>query len=196
MEGPEVSDRRTEILEAACRVIGRGGVHELRVEDVAKEVGISPALVYYYFDTRADLLSRAFEFADARSMTATLSKLDLESPARQQIHDILVFELDEVPAVKDSWVIWSEMTAGAVFDEDLRRDVTKWTNHWVKIIADLVVKGKEDGSIPDPVDPVAAAQRLTASIDSLGSRALLGTITHDYAVELLEGTIDRELGGT
>lgn len=191
-----MSDRRTEILEAACRVIGRGGVHELRVEDVAKEVGISPALVYYYFDTRADLLSRAFEFADARSMTATLSKLDLEAPARQQIHDILVFELDEVPAVKDSWVIWSEMTAGAVFDEDLRRDVTKWTNHWVKIIADLVVKGKEDGSIADSVDPVAAAQRLTASVDSLGSRALLSTISHDYAVELLEGTIDRELAGT
>lgn len=189
-----MSDRRTEILEAACKVIGRAGVHELRVEDVAKEIGISPALVYYYFDTRADLLSRAFEFADARSMTATLAKLDLDSPALQQIHDILVFELDEVPAVKDSWVIWSEMTAGAVFDEDLRKDVTKWTNHWVKIIADLVVKGQDDGSIPGGADPQAVGQRLTATVDSLGSRALLGTISHEYAVQLVEATIDMELG--
>lgn len=189
-----MSDRRTEILEATCRVIGRAGVHELRVEDVAKEVGISPALVYYYFDTRADLLSRAFEFADARSMTATLAEVDLEAPAGQQIHDILIFELADVPEVHDSWVIWSEMTAGAVFDEDLRRDVTKWTNHWVKIITDLVIKGQEDGSVGSGVEPESAAQRLTAAVDSLGSRALLHTISHERAQELLEETIRLELG--
>ncbi|MGE5225446.1 MAG: TetR/AcrR family transcriptional regulator, partial [Planctomycetaceae bacterium] len=99
-----MADRRTEILEATCRVIGQSGVHELRVEDVAKEVGISPALVYYYFDTRADLLSRAFEYADARSMTNTLGKLDMEAPAAKQVHDILVYEMDDTPAVRDNWV--------------------------------------------------------------------------------------------
>ena len=187
-------DRRNEILEAACHVIGRGGVHELRVEDVAKEVGISPALVYYYFDTRADLLSRAFEYADARSMTSTLARLDLDAPAAKQVHDILLLELDDSPAVRDNWVIWSEMTAGAYFDDALKEAVAKWSGHWVKIIADLIAKGKEDGSISAAVDPKAAAHRLTGVVDSLGGRMLLGVITHEHAMELVEGAVEHELG--
>lgn len=189
-----MADRRTEILEAACRVIGRAGVHELRVEDVAKEVGISPALVYYYFDTRADLLSRAFEYADARSMTNTLAKLDLEAHAAKQVRDILLLELDDAPAVRDNWVIWSEMTAGAFFDDDLKAAVAKWSNHWVKIIADLIVKGKEDGSISASIEPDAAAQRMTGIVDSLGGRVLLGVMSRERAVELMNGAVDRELG--
>ena len=60
-------DRQEAILHAACRVIVRDGAHDLRVEDVAREAGVSPALVYYYFDTRARLLGDAFEHADSMS---------------------------------------------------------------------------------------------------------------------------------
>lgn len=189
-----MGDRRNEILEAACHVIGRAGVHELRVEDVAKEVGISPALVYYYFDTRADLLNRAFEYADARSMTNTLAHLDLAAPAAKQVRDILVLELDDAPAVRDNWIIWSEMTAGAFFDDDLKQAVAKWSNHWVKIVADLIVKGQEDGSVPSSVEPDAAAQRMTGMVDSLGGRVLMGVMERERALELLHGAIDREIG--
>lgn len=189
-----MSDRRNEILEAACHVIGRGGVHELRVEDVAKEVGISPALVYYYFDTRADLLSRAFEFADARSMTNTLAKLDLEAPSGQQVREILLLELDDVPEVRENWVIWSEMAAGAFFDDDLKQAVAKWSGHWFRMIAELIAKGKEEGSLPPQVDAEAAAQRLTGTLDSLGGRVLLGIIERERAVELMKGALALELG--
>ena len=189
-----MSDRRNEILEAACHVIGRSGVHELRVEDVAKEVGISPALVYYYFDTRADLLSRAFEFADARSMTNTLSKLDLEAPAGQQVRDMLLLELDDVPEVRDNWVIWSEMTAGAFFDDDLKQAVAKWSAHWFRMVAELIAKGQEEGSLSPKIDAAAAAQRLTGTLDSLGGRVLLGVIEREHAVELMKGALNLELG--
>ena len=190
-----MADRRTEILEAACRVIGRGGVHELRVEDVAKEVGVSPALVYYYFDTRADLLSRAFEFADARSMTNTLAKLDQKAPAAKQVADMLLLELDDAPVVQDNWVIWSEMTAGAYFDDDLKQAVAKWSGHWVQMIADLIAKGLEDGSIPAGVEPQGAAQRLTGVLDALGTRVILGVVNREQATHILEGAIERELVG-
>lgn len=166
----------------------------MRVEDVAKEVGISPALVYYYFDTRADLLNRAFEYADARSMTNTLAHLDLAAPAAKQVRDILVLELDDAPAVRDNWIIWSEMTAGAFFDDDLKQAVAKWSNHWVKIVADLIVKGHEDGSVPSSVEPDAAAQRMTGMVDSLGGRVLMGVMERERALELLHGAIDREIG--
>ena len=189
-----MTDRKNEILEAACHVIGRSGVHELRVEDVAKEVGISPALVYYYFDTRADLLSRAFEFADARSMTNTLAKLDLDAPAGEQVRAMLLLELDDVPEVRQNWVIWSEMAAGAFFDDDLKAAVAKWSDHWVRMVAELIVKGQEEGSLSPKIGAEDAAHRLTGTLDSLGGRVLLGIIERERAVELMKGALTLELG--
>lgn len=189
-----MADRRIEILEATCKVIGRNGIHDLRVEDVAKEVGVSPALVYYYFDTRADLLARAFEFADNRSTAHTRKQMDLEASGRRQIEDILFHEFDEAPDVHDNWVIWSEMGAAAVFDKDLLGSVEKWSEHWVKIVANLIRAGHKDGSISRDVVPNDAGERLTAVVDGLGTKLMLGIMSQDRVRKLVRDAIETELG--
>lgn len=188
------TDRRNEILEATCRVIGRSGVHDLRVEDVAKEVGVSPALVYYYFDTRADLLNRAFEYADARSTTHSVDQMDLESSGRRQIEDMLFHEFDEADEVRENWIIWSEMEASAFFDKELRDAVDKRVSHWVKMIADLIRLGQKDGSIAGGVKPENASKRLTGVGDSLGQKWMLGLAKTDEIRELVGEAIVLELG--
>ena len=190
-----MGDRKSEILEATCRVIGRSGAHDLRVEDVAKEAGVSPALVYYYFDTRGELLTRAFEFADARSTEHTLSRMgSFSGDGRAELAEILMHEYDEDPDVRTNWVIWSEMEAGANFDEELATSVDQSQAGWNEMIADLIRKGQEDRSISTSVKPDDAAERLTGVLDSLGTRWRLGSLTRDRAIELLEGSIELELG--
>ncbi len=48
-----MTDRETGILEAACRVIAREGADGLRMGAVAREAGVSSALIHYYFATAA-----------------------------------------------------------------------------------------------------------------------------------------------
>ena len=55
-ERREDPDRVVEILDAACRVIARDGWTGLRMDAVAREAGVSKALVHYYFATRKGLL--------------------------------------------------------------------------------------------------------------------------------------------
>src|SRR4029078_11451590 len=59
-----VADRTHDILRAACRVIAERGCDGMRMGDVARSAGVSSALVHYYFDTRSELLRRAFLYAD------------------------------------------------------------------------------------------------------------------------------------
>ena len=59
-----VVDRTNDILRAACRVIAERGCDGMRMGDVARSAGVSSALVHYYFDTRSELLRRAFLYAD------------------------------------------------------------------------------------------------------------------------------------
>ena len=190
-----MADRKTEILEATCRVIARSGAHDLRVEDVAKEAGVSPALVYYYFDTRAELLSRAFEFADARSTAHTMKHIETDASGRERLHAILFHEFDDAPDVRDNWVIWGEMSSTAVFDKDLLATLDTWSRNWVKMVADLIRGGQQDGSISvTSNEPEYAAERLTAIVDSLGGKIQLGFLDPARGRTILQDAIDMELG--
>lgn len=49
-------DRRRRIIEAGYRIIGQRGLAETSVKEVAKEAGVAPALVHYYFESKEHLL--------------------------------------------------------------------------------------------------------------------------------------------
>jgi AcrR family transcriptional regulator len=60
--------RRREILEAALRIIGEGGVNSVTHRAVAEEAGVSLASTTYYFDSKSALIEEALELMIARSI--------------------------------------------------------------------------------------------------------------------------------
>src|SRR5689334_25181997 len=58
------ANRKHLILDAACRAIAATGAAAMRVSDVAREAGVSTALVHYYFPSRAEVIVEAFAHAD------------------------------------------------------------------------------------------------------------------------------------
>jgi len=56
-----VEDRREQIVEAALRVFARKGFAEASNKDIAREAGITPGLIYHYFESKEALLKAIFE---------------------------------------------------------------------------------------------------------------------------------------
>lgn len=56
-----VEDRREQIIEAALRVFARKGFNGATNKDVAKEAGITPGLIYHYFESKEELLKAALD---------------------------------------------------------------------------------------------------------------------------------------
>jgi AcrR family transcriptional regulator len=52
----EEAGRRGQIIAAAAAVLGRQGFHETSLKDVAREAGVAPGLLHYYFSSKEDLL--------------------------------------------------------------------------------------------------------------------------------------------
>jgi len=52
---PETTSKRTQILDAAQRRFAHYGVSKVTMDDVAADLGISKASVYYYFKTKEDV---------------------------------------------------------------------------------------------------------------------------------------------
>src|SRR6202008_2025461 len=50
------SSRRRQVLDAAVKVMGRTGFHQMSMQDLATEAHVSVGLLYKYFGGKEDLL--------------------------------------------------------------------------------------------------------------------------------------------
>lgn len=191
-----MSERKREILEAACRVIGRRGVRGLRVEEIAREANVSVALIYYYFDGRANLLKRVLEYVNDRAGLYTETAPVAGSTARERVEDLLLREIDDDPTVVENVTVWSEVAASALFEPDLRDAVRRSSERWTNSLAEVIREGQREGTILDGITADDVAQRLTALVDGLSSRWLIGAMTAETARALLTTAIEQELGAS
>ena len=56
-----VEDRREQIMEAALRVFAKKGFVGSSNKDIAREAGITPGLIYHYFESKDALLKAIFD---------------------------------------------------------------------------------------------------------------------------------------
>ncbi|MFD8639447.1 TetR/AcrR family transcriptional regulator [Streptomyces zaomyceticus] len=101
----------------------------------------------------------------------------------------LLLELQDVPEIRENSTAWGELRAGAVFDPELREDLARVGVAWVREVADLLGQGSP--AVPD-AELVAAAERLTALLEGLSTRWLVGILPVGHARELMREAIAAE----
>src|SRR6476619_3377672 len=141
------TDRKLEILDATCRVIAREGADGLRMGTVAREAGVSSALLHYYFDTRADLLMQAFEHADVKADQAAEAALAGIPGAVERLRRLLEIYAGADAVFRDDWVLWVEMWRSAIFDERLGESVRRSSASWMEPISGLLEQAREEGAL-------------------------------------------------
>jgi AcrR family transcriptional regulator len=187
-------DRKHAILDAACRVIAQAGAARLRVADVAKEAGVSTALVHYYFPARADVVEQAFAHADDLADAVAEAELRAIGTGRGRVEKLFATWAGDDPAIRANWAVWNEMWQYGAHNEGARALVASSHRRWLEQIHDLIVEGIDDGSIPAAVEPWPAARRLAACVNDWGREALLGLRSSRDLRRDIVATAERELG--
>jgi AcrR family transcriptional regulator len=188
-----VNDRTSELLDAACRVIARGGAARLRMSDVAREAGVSTALVHYYFATRTALLREAFMHADVRVDEYVDAQIAGLGTAAERLERLLaVYVSDADPSVRENSILWREMWTNAVFDDSLRTAVEESYASWLEQVEDAIRDAVAEGSAATD-DIEGAAHRLAAIVDGLSARLALGMVTGPKATALVREALSIEL---
>ncbi len=75
-----VEDRRDQIIDAAMQVFAQRGFTRATNKDIAREAGITPGLIYYYFDSKEDLLKTIIETRSPAQLMTTLPPQVFELP--------------------------------------------------------------------------------------------------------------------
>lgn len=187
-------DRPSQILDCACVVIARDGAEGLRMAAVAREADVSNALLHYYFATRDELIRQAFEYHDRRETRKGHERVEQIADPIERIRDVLAHELAEDAAVREGWILWSEMQRLAMFNEALRSSVADRSARWVGGVATMIRVAQTGGSVSSDIDADAAALRLTALVDGLGGHIIVQSFTRAEALAALEQAFASELG--
>lgn len=191
---PAVADRRTALLEATVEQIARRGTRGMRIEEVAKAAGVSPALVYHHFDDRSSLLIAALEYIGERANTYTAPR---GRTGHAKLLNLMVNEVQDIPAVRINSAAWGELRDTAIFDEALRPTLGDLTARWIDDIAQLVAEGQRDASVNRNIKPRDAGIRLSAVVEGLSSRWLAGLLsteeTRQHIKESARALIDPRL---
>ncbi|RDI68919.1 TetR/AcrR family transcriptional regulator [Nocardia pseudobrasiliensis] len=191
-----MSERRTQILEAAVRVIAQDGVRGLRIEKLAAQAGVSTALIYYHFSDRAGVMHAALDHINDRARRYTDPALTASDDPRERVERMLLLELQPDEDIRLNSIAWGELRASATFHPDLREQLRASTLAWNADVETLVCQAREDGSVAAGVDPAATAERLTALVEGLSERWHSGSMPLERARELLAQAIALELGPT
>ncbi|MGF1661554.1 MAG: TetR/AcrR family transcriptional regulator [Kineosporiaceae bacterium] len=186
--------KRDRLVQASWTVIAEKGLAGLRVEDVAARVGVAASLVYYHFGSRAGLLEATMSYADSLEPSSLVRPPRPGESARARLDRALLSELGGSARARANSVVWNELTAGAVFDRDLRARVRRVSGTWTTAIAACIGEGQRDGSIRSDADAHDEAELLSALVDGLLSRCLAGSLDRSRARRLLARAVDDRLG--
>lgn len=173
--------RRVDILGATARAIAERGLCDTRIADVAEIVGVSPALVLYYFPSKTALLTEALIYLDRLFYESVSQKLAVAHTAEEKLR-ILIEESCPRPSgpgeLPDSWVLWPATWEMARLDPALAAARARLDEAWRTQIVAIVEEGIANGEFSD-VDAKDFAVQLAAMLDGLAIEAMLGDPTVD-----------------
>ncbi len=168
--GPGIADqRRGQMLQAALEVISERGFADTRIADIAERIGISPALVIYYFKTKEKLLTDAIRHYEDSWYAEGKRRMDRLPTAADRIEEFVAMNLlpDPDPELESAnWKLWLDFWAQAARNADVAGVRQKSDERWRHVIVSLVVAGQEAGEFAD-IDPHPFSIFLSALLDGL-----------------------------
>jgi TetR/AcrR family transcriptional regulator, transcriptional repressor of aconitase len=170
---PRVTDsylesRRRQIMDAAVACFAQEGFHRTTMQDIVAETGLSAGAIYRYFPAKEDIVAAIAAEHHTRE-AAVLSTAETARDAGDVLRDLAHASLGRLadPAEQQWRRVTVQLWGEALRDERVMRIVRGGLDEPIEIIAGLLRRGQQDGSVPAGIDPVSAARVCAAIFQGL-----------------------------
>ncbi len=159
--------RGAHLLEAALSVVAEEGLGAVSMRSVAARADVSTAQVQYYFRTKAELVSGAYDRAHEQFLATLLATLP-GPPTSERLSRVVRLWLPLDPERDRRARVWLAFTAAAVNEPELAGraatldgELRRWFTRELRSVTQ------------DDVDPAGLAAQLLALIDGLTTQLLV-----------------------
>lgn len=193
-------ERRRQILEAAAGVIAERGFCETRISDVAARIGLSPALILYYFPSKDALLAQALAYRDQQFFDLVEGHMVGSADPVEQLGRLITAccpPPEDLDRDDNEWQLWLETWARSRHDGLLAAERLRMDDALRTTIAGIVEAGVREGSMSCP-DPVEFSTMFSSLLDGLAIQVLLKdrSVDGDTMARICRNLVVRELSIT
>jgi AcrR family transcriptional regulator len=190
-------ERRSQILEAAAAVIAERGFCETRIADIAGRIGLSPALILYYFPSKDVLLAQALARRDRQFFDLVEANMSGSADPVQQLGRLIEAccpPSEDLDRDDNEWQLWLETWARSRHDRLVAEERSRMDDALRAAIAGIVAEGVRDGSMTCP-DPAQFSTMFSSLVDGLAIQVLLKdpSVDRDTMARICRDLAVREL---
>lgn len=142
--------RDREVLDAAIEIFWRKGYSAAYISDVADQLGMLKGSLYYYVDSKEDLLMRIIQAAhdDAVGILAEIEALEVSALHRLRIfvERYVLWSLENLESVGLYFREWHSLTG------ERRETVRQQRKAFERFVSDLIASAQREGDAPDDQD--------------------------------------------
>ncbi len=196
--GPASEERRQQIMDAAMRVFAEKGFTGATTKDIAHEAGVTPGLIYHYFEDKRAVFNAIFvEHSPLGGASSLLVTDGLDEIDPHILLPLLVTKLVSRLEGTDNGCAFKVMMGEALHDAEVKDILNA---HFLSLVEALAsyLRGQIERGRLRPLDPVLVAHMLLGSIVTcVFRRSLTGNATlNSYSGEQIAATmVDLMLGG-
>jgi AcrR family transcriptional regulator len=188
--------REEEVMEAATRIFYERGFGAARVQHVADDLRINKSSLYYYIDTKEDLLYRIFDqvHSDIEDMLAEITETEEELDALRRIaiyvRRQIAYSLEHHERMSVYHHEMDHLTGARL---DLVRDRRRRHDY---VLTRLIQRAQQDGMVSETLDARLLSNCLFAVVVSTHRWYRRGSRTdRESIVEHCTGFVLRGLAG-
>jgi len=165
--------KRAEIARAAIGPLSELGMRNVTLTDLGAKLRMSGAHLLYYFESKNDLFMAALRMVE------------------QDLRDEVTTAFEEIPSARRRWeylldsgapaglddsglLMWLEAWSEAVHDRGFLELISELERNWQALLIDALRYAIARGELPDTVEVEQIAEGVSALLDGLTIRVVVG----------------------
>jgi AcrR family transcriptional regulator len=165
---------RENIRAAACRAFAARGQSATRIADIAREAGVSSAIIHYYYKSKDEVLLAALQWADEQTIRRWEQLREHTTDPIQLLRKTLEMAVPSEGVLHDEYLLWIETWARVRFQPHLLAECVAMSDRWAVFLNEVIEGGCRAGVFHPVVPPPLIVQRLVALSDGLAFRSAVG----------------------
>jgi len=141
--GPRADRKRAEILRRAAEVFRRKGFHGAGMREIASGLGVAPGAVYYYFESKEDLLHACQRLSLERLLKSAKEIAAADAPAAEKLRRLVLAHLSHVLGELGGSFAHVEFHA---LPEPQLAEVVGWRDAYERIVRGILDEGIRTGA--------------------------------------------------
>lgn len=176
------ADRKMELVKTACSTLSEKGFEGLRIRDVASQVGINPATMYYYFPNKEALIASVVDFV---YMHLGITSEEAPGTPKEQLHAHLTRLYRQMRDEPGLFAVFAEIQLRAGRTTSSQK-FQEYENIWHKKLENLLQTGIRQGYWPNYLDPDQVASAIILMMQGAGLQATINPRRIESSITQLE----------